>query len=212
MLAARFRRRARRRPASASANRRCLFVVAAWACAWPCAGPLATAPLALPAMRPILVVCAFSLAACSAKSEGQPRGAAERASAAAAQSSGAASAANSAGLAPTSDAGLCGDPVLMARFDACRRAADQQNQGACERAGGRWGKIGLHQGCQCPTGQDRCVCTRQGDCLGRCVADGTGRGCEQTPDRGYHCSGGHDVVGCICYRDPDGKVASICTD
>lgn len=74
---------------------------------------------------------------------------------------------------------------------------------ACEAAGGVWGRIGLHVGCQCPTGQGHCPCARKGDCLGAC---------ELRPDAGAWCSAGHDVVGCYEYLDESGARQQVCAD
>jgi hypothetical protein len=98
----------------------------------------------------------------------------------------------------------------MARFTACTQAAMKHEQGACEAAGGRWGQIGLHQGCNCPTGQAGCACTRAADCLSKCVAPT--QGCADPGTGTWQCAPYHDVVGCHCYRDAQGGVGSICID
>jgi hypothetical protein len=107
----------------------------------------------------------------------------------------------------------CGDAAIMARFAACKAAAGRHEQAACEAAGGTWGRIGLHEGCNCPTGQGDCRCARAGDCLSRCVLDpGSGRCPESAAQGNWRCAPYHDVVGCFCYLGEGGAPESICAD
>jgi hypothetical protein len=107
----------------------------------------------------------------------------------------------------------CGDAAITARFAACKAAAGRMEQAACEAAGGTWGRIGLHEGCNCPTGQGGCQCARRGDCLAECVLDMGDRGCPESAAAGkWACSAYHDVVGCFCYLDDKGVMESICAD
>jgi len=107
----------------------------------------------------------------------------------------------------------CGDAAFQALFAACKAAAGKMEQVPCEAAGGTWGRIGLHEGCNCPTGQGDCPCARTGDCLAECVLDPGSRGCPETVTGGqWRCSAYHDVVGCFCYLGEDGAMGSICVD
>ena len=107
----------------------------------------------------------------------------------------------------------CGDKAIMARFDACKAAAGKHEQAPCEAAGGTWGRIGLHEGCNCPTGQGGCPCKNAGDCLVKCVSYSNGRGCPETSAAGtWRCTEYHDVVGCHCFLDDHGSMGSICID
>jgi len=107
----------------------------------------------------------------------------------------------------------CGDPAIRARFEACKAAAGKHEQAPCEAAGGTWGRIGLHEGCDCPTGQGDCPCTRAEDCLAECVSYANGRGCPEAKAAGtWRCAAYHDVVGCHCFLDHKGEMGSICVD
>ncbi|MCK9462784.1 MAG: hypothetical protein M0R80_24445 [Proteobacteria bacterium] len=107
----------------------------------------------------------------------------------------------------------CGDEAVRSRFEACKAAAGRHEQSACEAAGGTWGRIGLHEGCNCPTGQGGCPCKRLGDCLAECVSYTNGQGCPKTPAAGtWRCTEYHDVVGCHCFLDDNGEMDSICVD
>jgi len=61
----------------------------------------------------------------------------------------------------------CGNAVLLARYPACHAAKTGLD---CELAGGRWLTSPDGGPCLCPTGQERCRCDEQSDCLGQCVA------------------------------------------
>lgn len=117
-------------------------------------------------------------------------------------------------LPPKADApGECGDKAVIARFEACKAAAGKMAQAPCEVAGGTWGRIGLHEGCNCPTGQGDCPCKSAGDCFAECVLDPGSRGCPATAAEGnWRCTAYHDVVGCFCYLDDKGVMGSICVD
>jgi len=107
----------------------------------------------------------------------------------------------------------CGDRAVMARFETCKAAAGKMEQAPCEAAGGVWGRIGLHVGCDCPTGQGDCPCASAGDCLAKCVSTSNGQGCPETKAAGaWRCTGFHDVVGCHCFLDDEGEMGSICVD
>jgi hypothetical protein len=107
----------------------------------------------------------------------------------------------------------CGDKAVMARFDACKAAAAKRQQAPCEAAGGTWGWIGLHVGCNCPTGQGGCPCTAARDCLAKCVYGEGGRQCSKPPAEGnWYCAPYHDVVGCHCSLNDDGKPSAMCID
>jgi hypothetical protein len=101
----------------------------------------------------------------------------------------------------------------MARFAACKAAAAKLRQGPCEAAGGKWGRIGLHEGCNCPTGQGKCPCTSARDCLAKCVLGEDSQHCPETVAEGkWYCAPNHDVVGCHCALDDDGQPSPICID
>ena len=107
----------------------------------------------------------------------------------------------------------CGDREVMARFHECKEAASKYDQAACEAAGGHWGRIGLHGGCNCPTGQIGCACKQAGDCLGKCILVGGGRSCPEDPAKcTWLCSSHHDVVGCHCHMMSSGGTMAVCAD
>ena len=107
----------------------------------------------------------------------------------------------------------CGDREVMARFHECTEAAAKFDQAACEAVGGHWGNIGLHGGCNCPTGQIGCACKQAGDCLGKCILVGGGRSCPEDPAKGkWMCSSHHDVVGCHCHMMSFGGTMAVCAD
>jgi hypothetical protein len=107
----------------------------------------------------------------------------------------------------------CGDKAVMARFDACKAAAARLEQAPCEAAGGKWGRIGLHEGCNCPTGQGQCPCAAAHDCLAKCLLGEDTQRCPDTATDGkWYCAPYHDVVGCNCSLDDDGKPSPICID
>ena len=109
------------------------------------------------------------------------------------------------------DGGGCGDPAIMAGFDECIAAEDEE---PCVAAGGSWGTIGLHPdpACQCPTGQADCPCTRSTECLGSCVAvpPSPPFGCEGVTEGS--CAPVAPMVGCWCWFDEDGEMMGLCAD
>jgi hypothetical protein len=106
----------------------------------------------------------------------------------------------------------CGDPVLLAKLDACRAAKDQ---GSCQAAGGTWTTIGLSPvpECQCQTGQGSCPCDGAGQCKSACVAKPSSgpMGCAGVTSG--HCSPVSITVGCWCFfNGAPGVPMGICVD
>jgi hypothetical protein len=111
------------------------------------------------------------------------------------------------------DLPACGNRAVMARFRACKEAASKLERAPCEAAGGIWGTTGLHNGCNCPTGQGGCPCTGPGDCLGVCLLHPGSRECPASPaEATWRCSSHHDVVGCNCRFIGEGMTMSMCAD
>jgi hypothetical protein len=107
----------------------------------------------------------------------------------------------------------CGDKAVMERFKACKEAASKFDGAACEAAGGNWGNQGLHQGCNCPTGQGGCPCAASSDCLGECLLTPGSRSCPKSVAEGsWRCSAHHDVVGCNCRLVAEDMMMAMCAD
>lgn len=106
-------------------------------------------------------------------------------------------------LAPADLAGLCGEPIKLAAYGRCMAASDESS---CLTAGGTWstGHI-FDPRCLCPTGQDKCSCTKFSDCLAGCVT--TEYPC---PAVLHGRCADSSIGGCFCTVDGNGLPAEIC--
>jgi hypothetical protein len=99
---------------------------------------------------------------------------------------------------------LCGDPALYAAYPDCVSAADEAG---CTAAGGQW----LAGACNCPTGEEDCVCDQALDCLAPCVAPVPETGTCADLSEG-HCSATTALDGCWCVFNNDGVAAEQCSN
>lgn len=106
--------------------------------------------------------------------------------------------------APADLAGLCGDPVKLAAYPRCAAASDPWS---CTAAGGRWNPGGIFPPwCQCPTGQEKCSCTKFSDCIAGCLS--AARPCAEALMGS--CADSSSLVGCLCILDNQGLPFEVC--
>jgi hypothetical protein len=108
----------------------------------------------------------------------------------------------------------CRDPVIIARYDACRKFTDQES---CVKAGGSWQPYGgsMTMSCACPTGEVGCPCSSGEECVAGCTAEPLGTATTPTCAEvtRYECARVFPEPGCRCKirKDPS-DVVILCTN
>jgi len=109
------------------------------------------------------------------------------------------------------DAGECGDPAVLSRFDQCTASASDQS--SCETAGGTWHPSLLGTPfCTCPTGQGSCPCNKSSQCRGSCIAGPLTNDDCASITVGL-CASETGPLGCLClFHDESGIATTVCVD